>query len=44
MTLGAILLMTYITLFFGFGCVLVIHDTIRQVKKDKRRKIKHRAA
>lgn len=37
MSTGAIIIMTYLTIFFGFGCVLVIDDAIRQHKKKKPR-------
>jgi hypothetical protein len=35
MTLGAILIMSFITLVLGFGCVLVIDDAIRKIKQEK---------
>lgn len=37
MSLGAILIMSFITIFLGFGCALVIDDFIRQTKKQNSR-------
>lgn len=40
MTFAAILIMSFITVTLGFGCVLVIHDTFfTQHKKNTHRKM-----
>jgi hypothetical protein len=37
MSIGAILIMTFFTVVFGFGCVLVIADAMRQSPPKKSR-------
>lgn len=40
MTWGAIIIMSFLTIVFGFACILVLDDTIRHNKKVKARRKK----
>lgn len=37
MTIGSIIIMSFITLVLGFGCVVVVHDELRRAKEENQR-------